>query len=111
MRRKTQRKLSPLQKSRLRRVCILLGTTAFLWLLFAPGSGLFSLLRQRSELRELQLQAENLRKENAKLQKEIEQLENDPAYLEEIARRDYGLLKEHEHVYDFSKPEQSKKKK
>lgn len=87
---------------------MLLGATALLWLLFAPGNGLFSLLRQRSDLRDLQQQTEDLRRENAKLAEEIDRLENDTAYLEEVARKDYGLLKKNEQVYDFSKPEKNK---
>ncbi len=83
---------------------------ALMWVLFAPGQGVVSLLRQRSELMELQAEAERLQIQNEKLAAELERLQNDPEYLEEIARKDFGLLKENERVYDFSKPEKKEKK-
>ena len=107
MRKKSPRQLTAAQKGTVRRLCILMGAAVLLWLLFAPGRGLFSLLRQRSALNELQQQTEKLQRENTELAKEIERLENDPAYLEEVARRDYGLLKKNEHVYDFSKTDKN----
>lgn len=81
-----------------------------MWLLFAPNQGVVSLLRQRSELKELQAETERLRIQNEKLAAELERLQNDPEYLEEIARKDFGLLKKNEKVYDFSKPEKKEKK-
>ncbi len=79
-------------------------------MLFAPNQGVVSLLRQRSELKELQAEKERLRLENEKLTAELEQLRNDPEYLEEIARKDFGLLKKNERIYDFSKPEKKEQK-
>jgi cell division protein FtsB len=81
-----------------------------MWVLFAPGKGVVSLLRQRSELKELQVETERLRVQNEHLQAEVERLQKDPEYLEEVARRDYGLLKKNERVYDFSKTKKEEKK-
>ena len=83
---------------------------AVLWLIFAPQTGVVSLYRQKSELNELKIETEELRLQNEALRAEIKKLQDDPAYLEEVARRDYGLLKDHERVYDFAKPEDKKKK-
>jgi len=44
------------------------------------------------------------------IQAEIDGLQDDPEYLEEVARKEYGLLKKNERVYDFSKDSISKKK-
>jgi cell division protein FtsB len=51
------------------------------------------------------LQAENLRmaEENRLLQQEVKRLQSDPAYLEDKARKEYGLLKENELLYLFKK--------
>ncbi|WP_163340295.1 septum formation initiator family protein [Desulfopila sp. IMCC35008] len=108
--RRPVQKPSPIQKNRLRKVCIALTCLGVLWVLFAPNQGVVSLLRQRSELKELQAEKERLRLENEKLTAELEQLRNDPEYLEEIARKDFGLLKKNERIYDFSKPEKKEQK-
>jgi cell division protein FtsB len=51
--------------------------------------------------------AENKRlaEENKALQKEIDRLQDDPAFLEEKARKEYGMLKENEVLYIFKKKE------
>lgn len=109
-RRRPTQKPSPIQKNKLRRVCIGLTFLAVLWVLFAPDQGVVSLIRERSQLKELQAETERLRSQNEKLTAELERLQNDPEYLEEIARKDFGLLRENERVYDFSKPEKKEKK-
>jgi cell division protein FtsB len=45
---------------------------------------------------------------NAELNREIEQLQNDDVYLEEVARKKYGMLKENEMVYEY-KPSRKRK--
>lgn len=82
---------------------------ALLWLLLAPQSGLVELLKKRSTLNTLESETEAIAIENRRLQAEIERLENDKEYLEEVARRDYDMLKPNERVYDFSQPARSRK--
>ncbi len=50
--------------------------------------------------KERQLMAENarLREENEKLRQEVEKLRSNPAYIEEIARRELGLMDKREIV-------------
>ncbi len=110
MKRQVKQKLSPLQRRRLRCTVAALALAAFLWLVFAPGTGLLALWHKRAELHALQQKSARLTKENEKLHREIDRLQHDPAYLEEVARRDYGLLKKNERVYDFSKQSDEKKK-
>lgn len=81
---------------------------AVLWILFAPGTGVVALLKKRKELHSLQQKTVELEEDNNKLNKDIERLQNDSGYLEEIARKEYGLLRKNERVYDFS-PKKSKK--
>lgn len=83
---------------------------ALLWFVFSPGSGLLALFADRAELQDLQEQTKNLVEKNQQLEKEISLLEESPEHLEEIARRDYGLLKKNERVYDFSRPQEKPKK-
>ncbi len=80
---------------------------ALLWVIFAPGAGVMALLDKRSEQKNLERETAQLKQENMDLQRDIERLENDPQYLEEVARRDYGLLKTNERVFQF--PDAKKK--
>lgn len=104
MKRNPVQKLSPLQQNRLWRAGALIVIFGLAWLLFAPGNGLFSLFSRKKELQVLQAETTNLAGENITLQEEVDKMKNDPAYLEEVARRDFGLLKPNERVYDFAKP-------
>lgn len=100
--------MTSLQETRFLKIVILLVVLAFLWLLFAPRTGVLSLLGQRSELKSLQEQTQVLVQQNAEMREEIEKIEGDTAYLEEIARRDYGLIKDNEILFEF--PSKKKKK-
>lgn len=100
----------PAKKKRLFHFVVIVVVCACFWLLLAPGSGLLSLLRTRSELHTLENEIALLQKDNAELQQEIEKIENDPQYLEDISRREYGLLKKNEKVYDFTGKPTSKEK-
>jgi len=104
IRRKPKKKLTQLQENRLLKIIIALIVVAVLWLLFAPGTGVYSLIKLRGKTAQLEQQTEELTKSNEKLRAEIERLKHDQAYLEKVAREKYGLLKKNERVFDFSKP-------
>ena len=74
-----------------------------LWILFAPNRGILDHYRSQEEIEGLQIENKRLAEENTALQEEINRLQNDPAYLEEKARKEYGLLKENEVLYIFKK--------
>lgn len=100
---KPKKPLTPLQQNRLLKIVLGLVLVSVLWLLLAPGTGVYSLLKLRSRSLELQQQNEQLRRSNVELRAEIERLTTDAAYLERIAREKYGLLKKNEQVFDFSR--------
>jgi len=79
------------------------GLILVLWIIFAPNRGVFDMIRSHSEIKRLQAENQRLAGENKALQEEINRLENDPAYLEEKARKEYGMLKENEVLYIFKK--------
>ena len=106
VRKKPKKKLTPLQENRLLKVIIVLTIISFMWLFFAPGTGVYSLMKQRSRTVDLEEQTEALKKTNEQLRAEIDRLKHDQAYLEQIAREKYGLLKKNERVFDFSKTPQ-----
>jgi len=110
VRRKPKKKLTPLQENRLLKIILVLVLASLAWLLYAPGTGVYSLLKMRSKVATLETETRELVQSNEKLQAEIERLKNDPVYLEEIAREKYGLIKKNEQVFDFSSPQKSSKK-
>ncbi|MGW8160759.1 MAG: FtsB family cell division protein [Desulfobulbales bacterium] len=74
-----------------------------LWIIFAPGKGIVALHRLQNEMEKLQTANSRLTQENEALQAEIKKLQNDPAFLEEKARKEYGMLKKNEVLYLFDK--------
>lgn len=105
-----KQKLSPIQENQLVKIIFVILVVVLLWVLFSPGSGIVTLITKRSELQTLRQENIVLEQENIQLQKEIDRLQNDSVYLEEIARKDYGLLKKNEQVYDFSSAKPKEKK-
>jgi len=104
---KPKKPLTPLQQNRLLKIILGLVIVSALWILLAPGTGVYSLLRQRNKALELENQTRELRLVNEQLRAEIDRLNNDTAYLEQIAREKYGMLKKNERVFDFSKPQKT----
>lgn len=102
MRKKPKKNLSALQQILLVRISGVLIIAAVAWVVFAPRSGIWALLQQHSRLAALERKTSELERDNRELEKEISRLRNDPAYLEEVARREHGLLKKNEYIYDFS---------
>ena len=74
-----------------------------LWVAFSPTSGLVRFFQASEEKEEVRAANQNLQQENKKLQQVVNRLENDPATIEEVARKKFGLLKKNEIIYDFSK--------
>jgi cell division protein FtsB len=100
---KSKQKLSRVQESRVMKIVFILLIFALLWIVFLPGSGIITLISKRSELKKAQEETAQIEQQIDELQNVIDRLHNDPAYLEDIARKEYGLLKKNEEIYDFSK--------
>ena len=61
--------------------------------------GLVAMLRARHEYDELSASIARQRAENARLRENVRRLKEDPAAIEEIARRELGLIKPGEKVF------------
>lgn len=72
-----------------------------LWIFFSP-MGLLKYYQIRKELNEVQAANQELSESNEKLRAEIDKLKNDPAFLEELARKEYGLIKKNEIIFQFT---------
>jgi cell division protein FtsB len=71
-----------------------------LWLTLSPW-GVVSFFRLRHDLAEMRTGNRELTETNRALEKEIDRLKNDRAYLEKVAREQYGLLKKNEVIYQY----------
>ncbi len=75
---------------------------AFLYSVFGEV-GVISTLNLQAKEKQLIAENANLREENAKLRQEVEQLRSNPSYIEEIARRELGLMGKKEIVIPLDK--------
>ena len=69
-----------MQENRLLKIIIALIVVSVVWLLFAPGTGVYSLIKLRSKTTQLEVQTQALIESNEKLKAEIERLKHDDAY-------------------------------
>lgn len=61
--------------------------------------GIVEMMKKRQEGRALQQEVEKLRSDNERLLVEIDKLKNDPATIEDVARRELGWIKPGEKVF------------
>lgn len=61
--------------------------------------GLLALMKARSEYRAVEAALARARRENQELREEARRLREDPAAIEELARRDLGLIKPGEKLF------------
>ena len=74
----------------------------FFHFLFSDG-GLMSYLKVKRGIKAANTSTSALDKENTVLKKEIEKLQKDDEYLEEVVRKKYGFLREGERLYRIEK--------
>ena len=73
-----------------------------LWLFFFPH-GIMRYLELRREIALVRAETDDFNARNKALTEEAVKLEKDPAYLEGVARKEYGLLRKNEIVFEFPK--------
>ena len=64
--------------------------------------GLLRIFHLSKERVELQKKSDQLKSENERMRREVEALQGDRRYLESIARKDFGLVRPNEVIYQFS---------
>jgi len=80
-----------------RKAIVLFGATFLLLIIFLPGYSRLQDLRQRN--RELEKRIAELKRQNEELLLERKRLEEDPVYLEKLAREKLGVVRKGEIVY------------
>jgi cell division protein FtsB len=78
---------------------IVVGAAAIVANSIVGDQGLFAIRRARQQYDELAATIVRERAENARLREEARRLRDDPAAIEEIARRDLGLIRPGEKVF------------
>ncbi len=70
-------------------------------LTFFGDKGVLQLLRLQKELSRIKEANKGTEAENRKLREEVRRLQNEKRYIEEIARKELGMVKEGEIIYQF----------
>lgn len=100
-------KLSQIEQKRLITISMIIALILISWIAFSP-KGLITYFRLTENLKTVKAENQKLEKENKELRQEIARIMSDSAYLEEIARKKYGLIKKNEILFDFEKKEKRK---
>ena len=74
-----------------------------LWVVFSSRTGIVRFFQTNREREAVQSANQDLEQKNKQLREEVDRLENDPTVIEEVARKQFGLIKKNEIIYDFSK--------
>ncbi|MDA8165174.1 MAG: septum formation initiator family protein [Desulfobacteraceae bacterium] len=101
--------VSRVNHQRLRVIAIGMALLLALWAVFSPF-GVVRYLQVRKRLATEAADLARLENENRALAKEIGRLEHDPAFIEDVGRKRYGLIKKNELIFDFSREAAEKKK-
>jgi cell division protein FtsB len=75
-----------------RRLLVFVSCVLLLDALFGD-KGLTETLRARQDLRRASANLDNLTRENAAMREQVRRLQNDPAAIEAVARKDLGLVR------------------
>jgi len=87
----------------------------FLFLIFGfftffGDKGIIHLLRLQKEWGRIKDANVKIEEENRKLREEVKRLQYEKRYIEEIARKELGMVKEGEIIYQFESPNDKNKK-
>jgi cell division protein FtsB/cell division protein DivIC len=87
----------------------------FLFLIFGfftffGDKGIIHLLRLQKEWVRIKEANVKIEEENRKLREEVKRLQYEKRYIEEIARKELGMVKEGEVIYQFESPNGKNKK-
>jgi len=88
----------------IKRLVVMAGVAAglaFLWYLIVGEMGVVKYYRMSAHARILRNEIEHMKKDNARLVKEVGALRSDPAFIERMARDKIGLARPGEVVYYY----------
>jgi cell division protein FtsB len=77
---------------------------------FFGDKGILHLLGLQKELARIKETNVRMEEENRRLREEVSRLQHEKRYIEEIARKELGMVKEGEVIYRFETPDTEKEK-
>jgi cell division protein FtsB len=97
---KNQKKSPPLLNKKQTKIAIIIAAVILIFLFFFTGSrNLIQLIESSREKKELIRKIDEMKKRKAHLDSIKYKLENDPEYIEKIAREKYNMKKKGEKIY------------
>jgi cell division protein FtsB len=75
---------------------------------FFGDKGIIHLLHLQKELNRIKEMNVKMEEENRNLREEVRRLQHEKRYIEEIARKELGMVKEGEIIYQFDLPDDRK---
>ena len=82
---------------------LMLLITAMLFSLVFTDGGILGLVKTKMEIGRVNTEIKRLSQENVLLMHELDRLQKDDSYLEEVVRKKYGFLREGEKLYRIEK--------
>ena len=86
-----------------RRYTILVTILAFLFILLFSEHGLFDYIKLKRQITAINQSIGRLERENVQLKAQVDRLQKDDRYLEELARQKFGFIREGEKLYRIEK--------
>jgi len=81
---------------------IILVSTLFFQIAFTEG-GIYDYIKTKSTIKSIHASIQKAESENIMLAQELEKLQKDDRYLEEVVRKKYGFVRDGERVYRIEK--------
>ncbi len=101
--------LNKREKRAITRIAIFVFLVSLVIFAFAPGRSIYSQHKIKKEIEAQSIHNKSIEQRNKELNKEIILLKADDAYLEQLARKKYEMLKKDEEVYWLKPPPKTKK--
>jgi cell division protein FtsB len=86
-----------------RKYAILVTILAFLFIILFSEHGLLDYIKMKRQISAINQSIGKLERENVQLKAQVDRLQKDDQYLEELARQKYGFIREGEKVYRIEK--------
>jgi len=87
----------------IRKYGLLLLMSALLFSLIFTEGGVLGYIKTKMDIRRVNIEIKKLDQENVLLMRELDKLQKDDQYLEEVVRKKYGFLREGEKLYRIEK--------
>jgi cell division protein FtsB len=87
----------------IRKYGLLLLMSALLFSLIFTEGGVLGFVKTKMDIRRINTEIKKLSQENVLLMRELDKLQKDDQYLEDVVRKKYGFLREGERLYRIEK--------